>query len=49
MGDTQLYIKATEARKYLGGDCKMLPKLVNLPEVLGREWDLNEGPITVQS
>lgn len=49
MGDTHLYIKATEARKYLGGDWKMLPKLVNLPEVLGREWDLTEGTITVQS
>lgn len=47
MGDIHLYIKAVETIKYLRSDWKMPPDLVNLPNILGREWDLDEGISTV--
>lgn len=34
--------------RYLGGDWKMLQKLVNLPKITGREWDLDKTKYCAQ-
>ena len=42
MGTIHLYIEVIGTRRHLGGDWEMLPKLVSVPKVLGRGWDLDK-------